>query len=262
MLAVRVIPCLLYKDEGLVKTVKFKNPAYVGDAVNAIKIYDEKEVDELVFLDITASAENRAPDLKVIEKIASECFMPLTYGGGVTTLEQVRQILRIGVEKVSFNSAAINNPQVITGSAKTFGTQCIVVAVDVRHNFWGKYEVYGNRGTRGTKVNPIDFARRMEDAGAGEIFLTAIDREGTWQGFDLDLIKKVSDAVKIPVIAHGGAGTLGHIEDAVKLGCAAAVALGSMVVYQRKGMGVLINFPKRKDLIERLGMRNGMIAPV
>lgn len=256
MLAVRVMPCLLYRNDGLVKTVKFKNPAYVGDAVNAVKIFNEKEVDELVFLDITASAENRAPDLSVIEKIASECFMPLTYGGGINSVEQVRQILRVGVEKVSFNSAAINNPQVVTDTAKAFGTQCVVASVDVRRNFWGKYEVYANRGTHGAKVNPVDFSRRMEDAGAGEILLTAIDREGTWQGFDIDLIKKVSDAVKIPVIAHGGAGTLGHIEDAVKLGGASAVALGSMVVYQKKGMGVLINFPKRKDLIERLGARN------
>lgn len=255
MLAVRVMPCLLYKDEGLVKTVKFKNPAYVGDAVNAVKIYNEKEVDELVFLDITASTENRAPDLKVIEKIASECFMPLTYGGGITTVEQVRQILRVGVEKVSFNSGAIKDSQVITETAKAFGTQCVVASIDVRRNFWGKYEVYANRGTQNTKVNPVDFARRIEETGAGEIFLTAIDREGTWQGFDIDLVKRVSDAVKIPVIAHGGAGTLGHIEDAVKLGGASAVALGSMAVYQKKGMGVLINFPKRKDLVERLGAR-------
>jgi cyclase len=250
------MPCLLFQNEGLVKTVKFKNPAYVGDAVNAVKIYNEKEVDELVFLDITASAENRAPDLATIEKIASECFMPLTYGGGVSALEQVRQILRVGVEKVSFNSAAINNPQVVSETAKAFGTQCVVVSIDIKKNFWGKYEVYANRGTRSVKMNPVDFARRMEETGAGEIFLTAIDREGTWQGFDLDLIKRVSDAVKIPVIAHGGAGTLGHIEDAVKIGKASAVALGSMVVYQKKGMGVLVNFPKRKDLVERLGTKN------
>ena len=248
MLSTRVIPCLLYQNGSLVKTVKFKNPSYIGDAVNAIKIYNEKEVDELIFLDITASAENRAPDLAVIKQIATECFMPLAYGGGITTLEQVREILRAGVEKISFNSAAINNPQLVTETAKAFGIQCVVVSIDVKKSFWGKYEVYGNRATDGTKENPVDFARRMEDSGAGELLLTAVDREGTWEGFDVDLIGKVSGAVKIPVVAHGGGGTLGQIQDAVKLGKASAVALGSMVVYQKKGMGVLINFPKRKDL--------------
>ena len=248
MLSTRVIPCLLYQNGSLVKTVKFKNPSYIGDAVNAIKIYNEKEVDELIFLDITASAENRAPDLAVIKQIATECFMPLAYGGGITTLEQVREILRAGVEKISFNSAAINNPQLVTETAKAFGIQCVVVSIDVKKSFWGKYEVYGNRATDGTKENPVDFARRMEDSGAGELLLTAVDREGTWEGFDVDLIGKVSGAVKIPVVAHGGGGTLGQIQDEVKLGKASAVALGSMVVYQKKGMGVLINFPKRKDL--------------
>ena len=238
------------KDGSLVKTVKFKNPSYVGDAINAIKIYNEKEVDELIFLDITATAENRPPDLEIIKEIASECFMPLAYGGGITTLEQVREILRVGVEKVSFNSAAINNLDLITETAKAFGTQCVVVSIDVKKSFWGKYEVYGERATRTIKEDPVDFARKMEDAGAGEILLTSVDREGTWEGFDIELIRKVSDAVKIPVIAHGGGGKLGDIQDAVKLGKASAVALGSLVVYQKKGMGVLINFPKRKNLLE------------
>jgi len=252
MLATRVIPCLLYQDGSLVKTVRFKNPSYVGDAINAIKIYNEKEVDELIFLDITASAENRAPDLEIIKQIASECFMPLAYGGGITSLEQVREILRVGVEKVSFNSAAINNPQLITETAKAFGTQCVVVSIDVKKNFWGKPEVYGDRATQSTKENPVGFARRMEDLGAGELLLTSVDREGTWEGFDIELVGKISNAVKIPVIAHGGGGKLGDIQDVVKFGKAAAVALGSLVVYQKKGMGVLINFPKRKNLLELL----------
>lgn len=250
MLANRIIPCLLYMDGSLVKTVKFKDPSYVGDAINAIKIYNEKEVDELIFLDITATAENRPPDMEIIREIASECFMPLAYGGGITTLEQVREILRVGVEKVSFNSAAINNLNLITETAKAFGTQCVVVSIDVKKSFWGKYEVYGERATRTIKEDPVEFARKMEDAGAGEILLTSVDREGTWEGFDIELIRKVSDAVKIPVIAHGGGGKPGDIQDAVKLGKASAVALGSLVVYQKKGMGVLINFPKRKNLLE------------
>lgn len=248
MLATRVIPCLLYQDGSLMKTVKFKSPSYVGDAVNAIKIYNEKEVDELIFLDITATAENRLPDLAVIRQIATECFMPLAYGGGITNVEQVREILHVGVEKVSFNSAALNNPKLITETAKAFGTQCVVVSIDVRKSIWGKYVVYGDRATRSTKENPVEFARKMEDAGAGEILLTSVDREGTWEGFDLELVEKVSNAVRIPVIAHGGGGTLGHIRDVVKLGKASAVALGSLVVYQKKGMGVLINFPKPKEL--------------
>lgn len=253
MLATRIIPCLLYQKGRLVKTVKFKNPSYIGDAVNVIKIYNEKEVDELIFLDIGASAENCAPDLNLIKHIASECFMPLTYGGGITTLGQVREILRVGVEKVSFNSAAVDKPQLITETAKVFGSQCVVVSVDVKRSFWGKYEIHGSKNTRNAKKeSPIEFVRRMEDSGAGEILLTSVDREGTWEGFDIELVSKVSKAVKIPVIAHGGGGTLGNIEDAVKLGKASAVALGSMVVYQKRGMGVLINFPKRKDLLERL----------
>ncbi len=252
MLATRIIPCLLYRSGSLVKTVRFKKPEYVGDPVNAIKIYNGKEVDELIFLDITATAENREPDLETLKEVATECFMPLTYGGGISSLGQVREILRVGVEKVSFNSAALNNPQLITETAKAFGTQCVIVSIDVKKDIWGRYEVHGDRATHGTNHNPVDFARKMEGAGAGEILLTAVHREGTWDGFDLELIEKVSESVRIPVIAHGGGGTLGHIKDAVKLGKASAVALGSMVVFQKKGMGVLINFPKRKQLLEML----------
>ncbi len=250
MLAIRVIPCLLYQGSSLVKTVRFKNPSYVGDAINAIKIYNEKEVDELIFLDITASAENRAPDLEIIRQIAYECFMPLAYGGGITSLEQVREILRVGVEKVSFNTAAIDNPALVSATAKAFGSQCVVASIDVKRNFWGKPEVFGRRGTVSAKVGPAEFARRVEDLGAGEILLTSIEREGTWEGFDLELVENVSSAVRIPVIAHGGAGRLGDIQDVVRLGKASAVGLGSLAVYQKKGMGVLVNFPRRKILLD------------
>lgn len=252
MLIARVIPCLLYQNGRLVKTVKFKNPSYIGDAVNAIKIFNEKEVDELIFLDIAASAENRAPDLDAIKQIASECFMPLTYGGGIKTIGQVREILRAGVEKVSFNTSAIDNPQLISEAAKVFGSQCVMVSIDVKRRFWGKYEVYNNKADCGAGVSPVEFAKSVEDLGAGEILLTSVDREGTWQGLDIDLISQVSNSVKIPVIASGGCGTIGHIEDAVKLGKASAVALGSMAVFQKREMGVLISFPKRKDLLKRL----------
>jgi len=248
MLTTRVMPCLLYYNRGLCKTVKFKNPSYVGDPVNAIKIYNEKEVDELIFLDITATAENREPDYKIIRSIATECFMPLCYGGGITSVEQVKKIFEIGVEKVSFNHAAIHHPSLITDVAKDFGSQAVIASIDVKKNIWGKYEVYQKRGTKTTGQHPVAFAKKMEDMGAGEILLTSIDREGTWEGYDNELILRITESVSIPVIVNGGAGNLAHLEQAVKVGNASGLALGSMVVYQKKGMGVLINFPLRTEL--------------
>lgn len=242
------MPCLLLMNKGLVKTVNFKNPGYVGDPINAVKIFNEKEVDELVFLDITASQEGRIPDVKVINEIATECFMPLCYGGGVTTLESMKQIFGIGVEKVSLNTAAVENPELITEGASVFGSQSIIVSMDVKKNFWGKYEVYYKRGTKSTGEHPVNFAKKMEQLGAGEILVTSIDKEGTWDGYDTDLLKMITSAVKIPVIANGGAGTISHLADGVNKGGASAVAMGSMTVYQKKGLGVLINFPSRKDL--------------
>lgn len=248
MLKTRVIPCLLFYNRGLYKTVKFKNPSYIGDPINAIKIYNEKEVDELIFLDITASIENREPNFKMIGEIASECFMPLCYGGGLKTIDQAKRILEIGVEKVSFNYAAVNNPSLITSAAKDFGSQAVVASIDVKKNFLGKYEVVQKRGTKSTGENPVEFAVKMESMGAGEILLTSVDRDGTWQGYDNNLIKQVTDAVSIPVIANGGAGNLTHLEDTLQLTKTSGLALGSMVVYQKKGMGVLINFPLRSEL--------------
>lgn len=248
MLKTRVMPCLLYYNRGLYKTIKFKNPNYIGDPINAIKIYNEKEVDELILLDITASRDKREPDYKMINDIASECFMPLCYGGGINHLDQVKKIMEIGVEKISFNTAAVENPALITKAAKDFGNQAIIVSIDVKKNLWGKYDVVINRGTKSIGQNPVVFAQKMVSLGAGEILLTAVDREGTWDGYDIDLIKQVTDAVKIPVIVNGGAGNLIHLEDAEKIGHASGIALGSMVVYQKKGMGVLINFPSRESL--------------
>lgn len=253
MLKTRVIPCLLFYSRGLYKTVNFKNPSYIGDPINAIKIYNEKEVDELIFLDITANVENREPNYKVITDIASECFMPLCYGGGITTVDQVKKILEIGVEKISFNHSAISNPSLVSSAAKAFGNQAVVVSIDVKKNFWGKYEVVQKRGTKGIGETPVDFARRMESIGAGEILLTSVDREGTWEGYDVDLIKQVTDSINIPVIVNGGAGNLQHLEEAAKIAKASGLALGSMVVYQKKGMGVLINFPARQELEKKLG---------
>lgn len=248
MLQVRAMPCLLLMNKGLYKTIKFKNPNYIGDPINAVKIFNEKEVDELIFLDITASSEKRKPDFKVINEIATECFMPLCYGGGISTLDEVKQILGVGVEKISLNTVAVEHPELITAIAKDFGSQSIIVSMDVKKNMWGKYQVYYKRGAKSTGENPVAFAKRMQELGAGELMITSIEREGTWEGYDVELLKSISSEVKIPVIANGGAGNISHLEDAVKKGGASAVSLGSMAVYQKKGHGVLISFPSRKEL--------------
>ncbi len=248
MLRVRIIPALLLKGGALVKTVKFKNPGYIGDPINTVRIFNELEVDELAFLDISATPEGRSPDFKLLKEIADECFMPLGYGGGLNDFETVKLIFSIGYEKVILNSVTHTNPDFITQVAEHFGNQSVIVSIDVKNSLFGKYEVWSHSGTYNTKKNPVEWAQKVENYGAGEIFLTSIDREGTWNGFDIDLIKKVTDAVSIPVIAHGGAGNIDHIDYAVKKGGASAVALGSMVVYQKKGMGVLINFPDKIEL--------------
>lgn len=248
MLQVRVIPCLLLSDDMLVKTVKFRNPDYVGDPVNAIKIYNDKEVDELIVLDILATQEGRPPNIAKIRELTDECFMPLCYGGGITTVEQMREVFNAGIEKVALNTAALENPQLVTRAAETFGSQSIVVSIDVRKPLLGRPTVHGHRGSANTKRPPVVFAREMAERGAGELLLTSVDREGTWEGYDLELIHEVTSAVSIPVIAHGGAGSLEDFRAAVRDAGASACATGSMVVYQKKGRGVLINFPKRHEL--------------
>lgn len=248
MLQIRVMPCLLLQSGKLVKTVNFKNPNYIGDPVNAVKIYNDKEVDELVLLDIGATKENRGIDFEKVAEIASECFMPLAYGGGVHSLEEMEKIYNLGVEKIVICSEAAENPAFITQAATLFGRQSVVVAIDVKKNLWGKDEVMTHSGTRGTDLNPVDFAREMEQRGAGEIFLNSIDRDGTFSGYDTALIKKVSQAITIPLIACGGAGKVSDFAPAVKAG-ASAVAAGSLVVYHHNHRdGVLINFPSGNEL--------------
>ncbi len=248
MLLPRIIPVLLLRGDALVKTVRFKNPGYIGDPINTVRIFNELEVDELCFLDITATNEKRLPNLKILSEIADECFMPLAYGGGLNDFETVKKIFSIGFEKVVLNSVTHSAPAFITKVAEHYGNQAVVVSIDVKKNFFGKYEVWSHAGKSNTKKNPVAWAQEVESLGAGEILLTSIDREGTWSGFDLDLIRKVTEALSIPVIAHGGAGKVEHIGEAIKKGGASAVALGSMVVYQQKGMGVLVNFPDKEKL--------------
>jgi len=247
MLRVRVMPCLLLRQSKLVKTVRFREPDYIGDPVNAVKIYNDKEVDELIFLDITATVDKKAPPFKMISEIASECFMPYTYGGGIRSLEDMRKIFNLGVEKIAINSHAVENPDFIMQAAKEFGNQSIVASIDVKKKLMGKYEVFTRSGTNPTGLGPVEHARMMEEMGAGEILLTSIDRDGTWEGYDLELIRTVAEAVNVPLIVCGGAGGIEDFRKAVDAG-ASACATGSMVVYQAKNRGVLINFPKQTEL--------------
>lgn len=248
MLKTRVIPALLLRGAGLVKTTAFKNPVYVGDPINAIRIFNEKEVDELVLLDIAASRTGRGPAFGTIESIASECFMPVAYGGGITTVEQVRRILGLGVEKVVINAAALADPKIVRATADEFGSQAIVVSMDVKRKLLGRYEVYGDSGTKSTGHEPVTYARMMADHGAGEILLTAIDRDGTMKGYDIELVSKVASAVSIPVIASGGAGTIADFGVASKQGGAAAVAAGAMFVFHGPHRAVLITYPSHAEL--------------
>jgi len=248
MLQTRIIPCLLLKDDSLVKTVNFKKPAYIGDPVNTARIFNELEVDELTLLDISATSNKKKPNFKILAELANECFMPLAYGGGINDFEDAKKIFQIGIEKVIINSIAFSKPAFITELAEHFGNQAIVASIDVKKNMFGKYQVFSNSGTKKQKVDPVDWAQELEQLGAGEILLTAIHQEGTWMGFDINIIEKISNAVNIPVIANGGASSIEDIEKAVKQGNASAVSLGSMVVYQNKGMGVLVNFPDTEKL--------------
>ena len=248
MIKTRVIPCLQLIDESLVKTVQFKQYGYIGDPINTVRIFNELEVDELCFLDIRATVQNRGPNLKILREIANECFMPLSYGGGIRDFETAKSILAIGFEKLVINTFAAEEPLFIDKLADHFGTQSVIVSIDVRKNIFGNYQVYIKDGTEKSKLDPFKWATEVESQGAGELLITSMDRDGTWEGFDVELIKGISNIVNIPVIANGGAGNVEHIGEVVKKGGASAVALGSMVVYQKKEMGVLVSFPDKLKL--------------
>lgn len=252
MLKVRLIPCLLLKDNALIKTIHFNKYNYIGDPINTCRIFNELEVDELTFLDIRASVDGKEPDYKILSEIAEECFMPVSYGGGIKNVQQVEKILSIGFEKVIINSSSFENRKLITEIAENFGSQSLIVSIDYKKNIFGKYHVYGYSGTKNFKMHPLEWANEVKSSGAGEILLTSIDREGTWKGFDVDITKQITEKVNLPVIANGGAGNIEDIVEVVNEGGASAVALGSMVVYQAKDMGVLINFPDRKLLYNRI----------
>ncbi|EKQ51110.1 MULTISPECIES: AglZ/HisF2 family acetamidino modification protein [unclassified Clostridium] len=244
----RLIPCLLLKNNGLVKTTKFKNETYIGDPINAVKIFNDKEVDELIFLDIEATRKGRKPNFEYLRKIAEQCFMPLCYGGGIKTIEDIKELFKIGFEKVAINSAVFNDSSLIKKASEIFGSQSIIVSMDVKKNIFGKYFVRTLNGSKNTKINPIEYAKMAEQNGAGEIFLNSIDNDGMMNGYDLELTKMVSESVKIPVIACGGAGKLEDFNKVITRGKASAAAAGSLFVFYGINKAVLINYPNQEDL--------------
>ncbi len=228
MLKLRVIPTLLFKNFTLVKGVKFDSWRRVGSVMQTVKVYNMRDVDELAFLDISATNEKRQPDFDLVQEMANQCFMPLSVGGGVNSLEDVRKLLSVGADKVIVGTAALTNPELITEIANKFGVQCVVVAIDVKKNAEGKHEAYINSGQKPTGQAPEELAKKLQDLGAGEILLTSIDRDGTMLGYDVELTKKVTSAVTIPVIASGGAGNYQHMLEVIEQGGASAVAAASI----------------------------------
>ena len=248
MIRTRVIPCLLLRGSGLVKTVKFKAPTYLGDPINIVRIFNDKEVDEIVFLDITATAERRPPSMDLLRNITSECFIPLCYGGGVRTIEAMRALYTMGVEKVALNTAAVEMPDLVERASAEFGAQSVIVSIDVRKKLFGGYEVCTHSGRTATGLDPVEHARRMERAGAGEVLLTSIERDGTMRGYDIELVKRVAGAVSIPVVACGGAANPDDLGAVVREGGASAAAAGSMFVFQGPHRAVLISYPTQSEI--------------
>ena len=253
MLRPRIIPCLLVHQGGLVKTQGFKDPKYVGDPINAVKIFNEKESDELIVLDIDATVFGREPDFGLIAKLAAECRMPLCYGGGVKTADQAARIVDMGVEKVAVSAAAIANPALLSDMAAAVGQQSVVAVLDVRKKtglFAKGYEMYTHNGKTVHKADPVTLAKQLQDAGAGEIVINSIDRDGFMQGYDLDLASQFRDVLKVPMTILGGAGSLEHVGQLVsKLGVVGAAA-GSLFVFKGKYRAVLINYPTHAQKIQ------------
>lgn len=243
MIKPRIIPVLLLHNNGLVKGIHFRNHKYVGDPINAVRIFNEKGADELFILDISATKRGGIPDPGFIERIANECYMPFGVGGGIHTISEIRQLLRAGAEKVSINTAAIQRPELIKEACEIFGNQSITVSIDVKKTWRGNYCVYSHSGSKKTSLDPTNWAEKAALLGAGEILLNSIDRDGTGNGYDLELIKKISKAVDIPVIACGGAGNPSHLLQAIEQGGASATAAGSLFVFYGPHRGVLIQYP-------------------
>jgi imidazole glycerol-phosphate synthase subunit HisF len=252
MLKLRVMPTLLYKDFGLVKGVAFDSWRRIGSAMQAVKVYNLREVDELVFLDIAASREGRPPDFGVVDELADECFMPLAVGGGIRCLDDVQRLLQVGADKVVVNTAAVESPELIGDIARRFGSQCVVVSIDARRQAHGTYEVYTRAGTTPTGQDPVAIARQAEAAGAGEILITSIDRDGTMTGYDIQLTRLVAESVTIPVIASGGAGTYAHMAEALSEGRSSAVAAASVFHFTQQTPGEAKRYLRDHGFVVRL----------
>jgi cyclase len=246
----RIIPCLLYDGSGLVKTIQFKKQSYIGDPINAIKIFNDKEVDELILIDINATKQKRKPNFEKLADMASEAFMPFAYGGGVKTFEDFSKIYKLGIEKVIVNSLIQENPEEIKKAVKQFGSQAVIACVDIKKQLLGSKAPYSYAGNK-IKLNVFDYINYLEnEIGVGEIMLQSVDQEGTWNGFDYELISKVASQSKLPLIASGGCGSSNDLKKVLYESNANAAAIGSMAVYSKRGMGVLINFPEREKVIQ------------
>jgi cyclase len=248
----RVIPVLLLKNKGLVKTVKFDAPRYIGDPINSVRIFNEKEVDELVLLDIAATPSRRGPDFDTLDDVAGEAFMPIAYGGGITAVEQIRRIMSIGFEKVILNTVTYDNPDVVRQAVAIYGSQAVVACVDVKKSLLGGYVLYTHSAARRRGIGLADHIANLLSYGVGEILVNSVDRDGTQAGYDIEAIRTVSSKVAIPVIACGGAGSIDDFATAVNQAGATAVAAGSLFVFKGKHRAVLINYPERAELERRL----------
>lgn len=247
MLRPRIIPSLLLQDNGLVKTVNFKNPKYVGDPINAVKIFNEKEVDELAIFDIDATAKGQEPNYSLIERIANQSRMPLCYGGGVKTIEQAQKIFGLGIEKIALSSAVLQNPELITQIADRVGAQSVIVVLDVKKKLFGGYEVYTHNGKKATGINPFEFVAKAQELGAGEIIINSIDQDGVMKGYDLALIDKVREKISLPLTVLGGAGSLADIAKVIEKHKIIGVAAGSLFVFKGVYKAVLINYPTKEE---------------
>jgi cyclase len=250
MLRPRIIPCLLVHDDGLVKTVKFKEPKYVGDPINAVKIFNEKEADELIVLDIDATVQGREPNFRLIEQFAAECRMPLCYGGGVRTVEQAKRIIGLGVEKVALSAAAVEDPLLIGRIAEEVGSQSVVVVLDVKNSLFGKQEVWTHNGSKNSGKSPIDLAKEAERLGAGEIIINSIDNDGQMKGYNLKLARSIREAIRLPMSVLGGAGSLQDISDLIKACGVVGASAGSLFVFKGKYRAVLISYPSGEQKTE------------
>jgi cyclase len=248
MLRPRIIPCLLVRNKGLVKTVKFDNPKYVGDPLNAVRIFNEKEVDELIVVDIDATTNGHEPDYTLIKNLAAECRMPLCYGGGVKTADQIQRIVSLGVEKVAISSAAVTTPELISEAADQVGSQSIVVVMDIKKTGLRRhYELFTHNGTRKTGLKPVAFAKKVEALGAGEIVINSIDQDGMMKGYDHPLVSQVREAINLPLTVLGGAGSLDDMVELVEQFGVLGAAAGSFFVFKGRYRAVLISYPSREE---------------